>query len=197
MSRIAEINKLRNTVVTHSEPCANCSIRLDKILTSMRHPDKDLQPFVGAPIDDVKGYIACRRKYEDIPPEMEEELLAKYTPPPPPELKLPKWKNPIKFADDVMVSLSVSDTVHVKLSVPFEEALPYYTKGVVIPVPVLVRCYKRCGAPDDILLGIIKRNEVRQSQDMQNKLQTAIDKIGKKNPIKKVLKSVKKNMIPK
>ena len=156
--------------------------------------DPEFKPFVGAPIADIEGYIQCRSKYEEIDAD---EIRKKYAPPPPPEPKQPKWKNPVKFADQVMVKFTVTDRVAVRLSVPYEEAIPYINKGKLVPMPVLVRCLKRCGAPDDILLGVIERHNKTNSDEWKQKFQGAIDRISKKKPVNKVLVSVKKNMIPK
>ena len=169
---------------------------MQRVIESMRKTDPGLAPFVPVPMLDVDGYINSLRKYQEITPDMENDLRAKYTPPAPPDPKPPKWKNPLKFTDDVLVTWSIDDTVKIKLTVPFEEMLQFTKSGKVIPMPVLVRCFKRCGAPEDILLGIIKRHELVNSDAHKQKMQDVLDRVGKKNPVKKVV-AVKKKMIPK
>ena len=151
-----------------------------------------MNSFVGAPIADIEGYIRARCKYEDVDPD---ELRRLYAPPPPPPPPTPRWKNPIKFYDQVLVKMTVGDTVQVQLSVPYEEALPY--RGQLLPLEVLVRCLKRCGAPDEVLLGVIKRHEIQTSDEWKTKFQGVINRISKKKPVQKVVVAVKKKLIPK
>jgi hypothetical protein len=187
--------------------------RIDKIL---KRTDITVKPFVGAPIANIDGYINARRANEGMTPELEKELRLKYTPPPT-EPKLSRWTNPVKFSDDVIIKIMYDEHVHVKLFTdeyvhvklvvpdehvhvklvaPFDEAIPYLASGERIPLPVYIRCLKRCGAPDSVLFTAMKRQERISSPEFSAKLNTWLESKGSK-PVKKVLKSVKKNIIPK
>lgn len=157
-------------------------------------PDISMPRFV--PIADIDGYINCLRR-DGESEERLAEIRAKHTAhlPPPPEPREPQWQLPVKFLDDVYLKLKVTeDGVRVKIIAPFEEFRKY--TGKPVPLAVRVRCFKLAGAPNDILMGIIRRQNAIESKEYQKKLQKWLDK-NHKAPVKKILKSVKKKIIPK
>lgn len=149
------------------------------------------------PIQNIDGYISSLRldgESEDKLAQIREKHLAAM--PPKPESKPSEWRLPVKFLDDVMLKLKIVDGyVKVKVTAPLEELMQYTSKP--IPIAVTVRCLKRAGAPDDILRMAIEKYNHQRSSEFTKKINKWLDKMNHKTPVKKVLKSVKKKMIPK
>ena len=147
-----------------------------------------------APVQDIEGYIRSLR-HDGWTEEQLETIRQKYTPPPKDPPKPPKWKCPIKFLDQVLVKMTVTDRVRIKLSVPFEEMIPYIYGPKPIPLAVRVRCYMRVGAPDELIERMIKRDTNWFTKENMDKQQAILERIFGKDPVKKVLVSVKKKPV--
>ena len=152
------------------------------------------------PIQDINGYISSLRLTGDYTEDQLEQIRQKHTqnrpvkPPP-----TPKWENPVRFLDQVMVKMSVQGCkVRVKLSVPFEEMIPYtYNAQGPIPLAVRVRCFMRAGCPDELIKNIIKKHNDYFKPEHLAKRQNDLDRIFGPRPVQKVLKCVvKKKPIP-
>ena len=169
----------------------SCDCDSSKMLARVLKPCQVTFSTTFAPVQDIEGYVRSLR-HDGWTEDRLEEIRQKYTPPPKDPPKEPKWVCPIKFLDQVLVKMTVTDRVRIKLSVPFEEMIPYVYGPEPIPLGVRVRCYMRAGAPDELVERMIKRDTNWFTPENQKKQQEILERIFGKDPVKKVLVSVKK-----
>lgn len=149
------------------------------------------------PIQDIEGYIRALRHNgtpEDELVKIREKHIAHM--PPPPEPKPKKWTHGYTFTDQIKIRLEVKgDRVHFKWSAPFEELHKYMYTGKPIPLAVRVKCLLKAGAPDEYVKNVIKKNNEWFTEENMDKQQKILERIFGLDPVKKVIKSVKKKPI--
>lgn len=166
-----------------------------KMRLALREIKCEFKPFAFAPIQNIDGYISALR-HNGESEERLAEIRAKHTLPPPPPPKPPTWTPRVKFLDQVAVTLKVKgESVKVSIVAPFDEFRKY--TGKPVPLAVRVRAFKLNGAPDEVLKDMIRTQNTIESKKHQKKITKWLEKMNHKAPAKKVLKSVKKKIIPK
>jgi hypothetical protein len=172
---------------------------LGKLMISMTREDTVEPPkFKYIPIADIDGYIEARKRRGDNDDDL--EMFKEERPYPVQTTKdVQKWVCPVKFLDQVILSLTIKGTkIKANVVCPYEEMIPYCRnpKGP-IPVEVTIRCMKRAGAPKQSMFDILEHHNKYFSKKNLEKEQVKLDKVFSKYNVKgktKVFKPVKKKM---
>lgn len=150
------------------------------------------------PIRYIDSYCSILKRNGASDEELERLKELHYIPPTPVVQKEEKWVCPVKYLDQVIVGLNVKgNKVKLNLNIPFDEALKYYKAGKIPPIETRIRCLKKCGAPRDVLIKMLKSHEEYFAPKNLEKEQKKIDKVFMKynvKPTMKILKPVKKKI---